>query len=181
MPSEAPRVPDPFAIDAPRPSTPPPAEPVALEDDWSDLDLGVAAKAAAPAPKPQPASSLETPSGLAGALGEEALPAKPKSPEARREIELPAFEEGERAKPIELAPTNEFVPPAEQTGHKPEPAAPPAVSFRPADGGEAQLREALSQASREVIERIAWEVVPELAETIIREQIDRLVKERQGQ
>jgi hypothetical protein len=47
-----------------------------------------------------------------------------------------------------------------------------------ADGGEAQLREALSKASREVIERIAWEVVPELAETIIREELDRLMKER---
>jgi hypothetical protein len=47
------------------------------------------------------------------------------------------------------------------------------------DGGEAQLRVALSQASREVIERIAWEVVPELAETIIREQLDRLVKSRE--
>jgi hypothetical protein len=47
-----------------------------------------------------------------------------------------------------------------------------------AEGGEAQLREALSKASREVIEKIAWEVVPELAETIIREELDRLMKER---
>ena len=39
-----------------------------------------------------------------------------------------------------------------------------------ADGGEAQLREALGKASREVIEKIAWEVVPQLAETIIRER-----------
>ena len=59
------------------------------------------------------------------------------------------------------------------------PAAPPREAARAsADGGEAQLREALSKASREVIERIAWEVVPELAETIIREELDRLMKER---
>ncbi len=96
-------------------------------------------------------------------------------------IELPEGEESEPGKPIALAPLTEFVPPAEQTGHKLEPAPLPAASAQPSDGGEAQLREALSQASREVIERIAWEVVPQLAETIIREQVDRLVKERQGQ
>jgi hypothetical protein len=64
-----------------------------------------------------------------------------------------------------------FVPPAARTGHAPE---------RPADGGEAALREVLSQASREVIERVVWEVVPQLAETIIRENLERLVRERQG-
>ncbi len=48
-----------------------------------------------------------------------------------------------------------------------------------ADGGEAQLREALSKASREVIEKIAWEVVPQLAETIIREELERLIKDRE--
>lgn len=48
----------------------------------------------------------------------------------------------------------------------------------PADGGEAALRQALSQASREVIEKIAWEVVPQLAETIIREHVERLAKNR---
>jgi hypothetical protein len=59
------------------------------------------------------------------------------------------------------------------------PAARPAP--RAADGGEAQLREALSKASREVIEKIAWEVVPQLAETIIREELDRLIKDRETQ
>jgi hypothetical protein len=49
----------------------------------------------------------------------------------------------------------------------------------PSDGGEAQLREALSKASREVIEKIAWEVVPQLAETIIRQELDRLIKDRE--
>ena len=47
------------------------------------------------------------------------------------------------------------------------------------DGGEAALRLALSQASREVVEKIAWEVVPQLAEVIIREHVERLVNERQ--
>ena len=60
-------------------------------------------------------------------------------------------------------------------GRFPAPASAPL-----ANGGEAQLREALSKASREVIERIAWEVVPQLAETIIRQELDRLIKEREG-
>ena len=51
---------------------------------------------------------------------------------------------------------------------------------RPADGGEAMLRDALSRASREVIEKIAWEVVPQLAETIIREELERLIKDREA-
>jgi CheY-like chemotaxis protein len=54
-------------------------------------------------------------------------------------------------------------------------SAPPA-----ADGGEAQLREALGKASREVIEKIAWEVVPQLAETIVREIAERTMRERDG-
>jgi CheY-like chemotaxis protein len=56
-------------------------------------------------------------------------------------------------------------------------AAPPATAH--ADGGEAALRLAISQASREVVEKIAWEVVPQLAEVIIREHVERLVNERQ--
>ena len=54
---------------------------------------------------------------------------------------------------------------------------PPAVA---ADGGEAQLREALGKASREVIEKIAWEVIPQLAETIVREIAERTMREREG-
>jgi CheY-like chemotaxis protein len=53
-------------------------------------------------------------------------------------------------------------------------------SHRPADGGEAMLRDALSKASKEVIEKIAWEVVPQLAETIIREELERLIKDREA-
>ena len=49
-----------------------------------------------------------------------------------------------------------------------------------ADGGEAQLREALGKASREVIEKIAWEVIPQLAETIVREIAERTMRERDG-
>jgi len=49
-----------------------------------------------------------------------------------------------------------------------------------ADGGEAQLQEALRKASREVIEKIAWEVVPQLAETIVREIAERTMREREG-
>lgn len=64
----------------------------------------------------------------------------------------------------------------EQRGQ--EEASLPAAS---SDGGEAQLREALSKASREVIEKIAWEVVPQLAETIIREELERLIKDRETQ
>lgn len=69
---------------------------------------------------------------------------------------------------------------------RPPPAAAPhhhetlSLDDKPADGGEAQLRAALSAASKEVIEKIAWEVVPQLAETIIREELDRLIKEREA-
>jgi len=88
-------------------------------------------------------------------------------------IELPPEEEPGK---MELAPMHAFVPPPEAVGHRPE--VPAAV---PGDGGEARLREALSQASREVIEKIAWEVVPQLAEVIIREHVERLAKEKQDQ
>ena len=54
------------------------------------------------------------------------------------------------------------------------------ASAAAADGGEAQLREALGKASREVIEKIAWEVVPQLAETIVREIAERTMRERDG-
>jgi hypothetical protein len=57
------------------------------------------------------------------------------------------------------------------------PFAPPPAHG--SDGGEAALRQALANASREVIERIAWEVVPQLAETIVREHLDKLIKDRE--
>lgn len=79
---------------------------------------------------------------------------------------------------VALSPLGEVAASQAATPIAATPGATP-VATAP-DGGEAQLRDALSHASREVIERIAWEVVPQLAETIIREQLDRLVKDRQG-
>jgi hypothetical protein len=93
-----------------------------------------------------------------------------------------AVTEPVKATPVPTHPTP--VVDLEEVGFLPPPpapvarAAPPPVAA-PADGGEAALRLALSQASREVIERIAWEVVPQLAEVILREHVERLVKERQ--
>ncbi len=63
---------------------------------------------------------------------------------------------------------------------QPPPPAQPQHNPLSLDGGEAALRNALSQASREVIERIAWEVVPQLAETIIRQELERLIKDREA-
>lgn len=75
------------------------------------------------------------------------------------------------------------VPYPPQANYPAEPARgrhPQPLSPASGDGGEAALRAALSNASREVIERIAWEVIPQLAEVIIREHVNQLVKEREG-
>lgn len=97
------------------------------------------------------------------------------------EIEIEA--DGSPSDQLELAPANDFVPgaarseqPASRTAPTVRMAAPPPPAA--VDGGEAALRTALSQASREVIEKIAWEVVPQLAEVIIREHVERLARER---
>ncbi len=138
---------------------------------------GTAARGASPAPRPfapappRPAAPVRPPPppepfGFAPPLaadddwsdvssGEIALRPPPQAP--RREAPAPA------------------APPPAPVAH----AAPLAHAAPAADGGEAALRLALSQASREVIERIAWEVVPQLAEVIIREHVERLVNERQ--
>ncbi len=87
---------------------------------------------------------------------------------------------------LELAPANDFVPGAAKSAEVPAAPAPLSRNKTTAkiptpaapDGGEATLRAALSQASREVIEKIAWEVVPQLAEVIIREHVERLARER---
>lgn len=71
-------------------------------------------------------------------------------------------------------------PMPQQPMHAPQHHESLSLDDKPADGGEAQLRAALSAASKEVIEKIAWEVVPQLAETIIREELDRLIKEREA-
>lgn len=75
-----------------------------------------------------------------------------------------------------------MAPPQQQRPHPPPQQRHETLSLddKPADGGEAALRAALSLASKDVIEKIAWEVVPQLAETIIREELDRLIKEREA-
>jgi CheY-like chemotaxis protein len=61
---------------------------------------------------------------------------------------------------------------------EPEAIVAPAVAAAPLALSEAQLREALTSASRDVIERIVWEVVPDLAEVMIKEAIRKI---REGQ
>jgi hypothetical protein len=89
--------------------------------------------------------------------------------------------------PIELASPHEFLGGPEQPSPAPAAAAPapsfertpaPAVASQAPADGEAALRLALSQASREVIERVVWEVVPQLAEIILREHVERMEMER---
>jgi hypothetical protein len=173
----------------------------AAASDDLDLDWGDEGSRAAPQPVAAPPTAAE-PAPLANArvvaleeLDFEPANDGPGTGAAVEAIELPDAGPSEE---LELAPATDFIPSAETTGHSPEPAPlemeldfeplAPAAEERPidlepaapaGDGGDAQLRQALSQASREVIERIAWEVVPQLAETIIREQLERLAKERQ--
>ena len=195
----APRRPEPAPVAPPTP---------ALDLDWTDVDVAEGAPApAAPlvASTPKAAEVAAAPLATLEELDFAEPPASPaanravpeSAPQALAPVELPELEAEED---VELAPAMDFVPKPEETGHQPEPAVardassaafPPLDPMEPpserapaapaaaSDGGEAQLRDALSRASREVIERIAWEVVPELAETIIREQLDRLVKDRQ--
>jgi CheY-like chemotaxis protein len=166
---------DPFGLGVETPAAPA----AGLEDDWSDIDVVADAPEVAPTPIAASRGGGEAASSLAPT--EPVMPATKPSP-APAPPPPEAFERDEAEEKVELAPLHAFVPPPEETGHKPEPASPPALAPAPtADGGEAQLRDAIGKASREVIEKIAWEVVPQLAEIIIREQLDRLVKERQGQ
>ena len=183
-PAEAAKAPPAHAVaGAPPPArieSPPPPDP-ALELDWSDLDVteeenpefAAPAQAARGGPAGEPAPAVasideldfgEAPPDTAAAVSLSSLGA----------IELPEVEPEE-----ELTPgLGRLAPLSQEVGGRAA-GARPASSPGAGDGGEAQLREALSRASREVIERIAWEVVPQLAETIIREHIDRLAKERQ--
>jgi len=160
--------------------SPPPPDP-ALELDWSDLDVteeenpefAAPAQAArgGPAGEPAPAVASIDELDFGGAPPDTAAAVSLSSLGA---IDLPEVEPEE-----ELTPgPGRHAPLSQEVGGRAA-GARPAPSPGAGDGGEAQLREALSRASREVIERIAWEVVPQLAETIIREHIDRLAKERQ--
>jgi CheY-like chemotaxis protein len=123
-----------------------------------------------PGAAPQPAARARDPFGLGA-------PAASQAPAAQSPISIEdSLPETHGAEEISL---DMGTPPAPNVAR---PATAPAQA-RPAaaDGGEAQLREALSKASREVIEKIAWEVVPQLAETIIREELERLIKDRETQ
>jgi hypothetical protein len=108
------------------------------------------------------------PFGL-GSAAPAAQPAPVEEPMDAGSLEDLSLEEP-AAEPVAPTPTRTPAPAAVAPRHAPAPSA---------DGGEAQLREALSRASREVIEKIAWEVVPQLAETIIREELERLIKDRE--
>ena len=147
-----------------KPPLEPPVPDAALTS-LEDIDFGLPSQAAAPLAPAEP-------------------PPEPDLPllEVDEEVELvPVGEAAAGGEALgSLSPLDLGGPPPEAApARPPERAAPPPAAAAD-QGGERELREALSRASREVIERIAWEVVPELAETIIREHLDRLVKARQG-
>ncbi|HEX7488102.1 MAG TPA: hypothetical protein VF341_04310 [Anaeromyxobacteraceae bacterium] len=193
---------DPFGLGeapaaAPRAApAPAPAPSHDLDLDWGEEPSKAAPQLVAAPPPPAEAAPLaNAPVVALEELDFETADGGPGTGAAVEPIELPDAGSSDE---LELAPATDFIPSAETTGHTPEPSSlemeldfeplAPAGEERPldlepeapaGDGGEAQLRQALSQASREVIERIAWEVVPQLAETIIREQLERLAKERQ--
>ena len=163
-----PVAPTPAVVAPPEPPRPPPeplhavpdlelAEPAPLleaaplEADWSEV-------------------SLDEPGALKAPPVRHAPPPQAPSPAAERPVELEAV-----APPVAEAAA--AVAPEAVSSLEKAPPPPPAPT---PDAGEAQLRQALSQASREVIEKVVWEVVPQLAEVLIREQLDRLVSERQN-
>ncbi len=121
---------DPFGFGVGGPAKPPAPAP---EEDFGDIDVNPSAAAAAPPPA--------TPAFDELAVDVEPGPSAPRAP-----IELPDDADSPEA---EFAPMHAFVPPPEAVGHRPE-----AVPAAARDGGEAALRDALSNASREVIERI---------------------------
>jgi CheY-like chemotaxis protein len=137
------------------------------------------ARAAAPRPPmpgvPRPGSVVVRPPPLPP---RRSAPARPPPPPEPFGFALPVASDDDWSDvstgEVALRPAPQAAaPPAAVRAQAPAPA--PA----PVDGGEAALRLAISQASREVVERIAWEVVPQLAEVIIREHVERLVNERQ--
>lgn len=139
---------------------PPPPAAAPQQPPRSKDPFGLGAPSSQPAP--QPRGSEPT------IVVDDALP------ETRGAEEISLDMGGPRGAPQPSAPS------APSASSRPGVAPAPAAQARSADGGEAQLREALGRASREVIEKIAWEVVPQLAETIIRQELDRLIKEREG-
>ncbi|MDT8317143.1 MAG: response regulator [bacterium] len=88
----------------------------------------------------------------------------------------PAIETSLPVSPPEPTPAPPFEPEVVSMA-SPTPPHEPALAARPdASQGlsEDQLRNLLTQASREMIEKVIWEVVPELAETLIKEEIKKL-------
>jgi len=166
---------------AARPAAPPPAPrppPAAAARPATTPAPPAAARPQGPAAAPRPPPPATTKPLAAPPPRPSAPPARP--PAAARPPAPPVPDEDEDI-PLDVdeledveAPAPTPLRPVAPSAHKPALSVVPP----PADGGEAQLREALSKASREVIEKIAWEVVPELAETIIREELERLIKER---
>jgi CheY-like chemotaxis protein len=185
-PTDPGRVVTPLPPKAAAPSPPPaPAfQAQVQEQELPPLDLSAIGELE---PEPEPEEpTMVAPVGMAQNAfaslepGEELGSPEPEPAFAPEPIEPPAAEEK-----MELASPADFIPEPQAVGH--QKGLDDAQADRgqsngahaSPDGGEAQLREALSKASREVIEKIAWEVVPQLAETIIREELDRLVKDRQ--
>jgi len=135
---------------------------------------GMPASASRPAPSPQSGQLPRTPMGGTppwvnyppgqSGIRAAAAPAQP--------MAAPAFA---RAQGPQASPAFGLQIP--RGAPTPQPRAFPSPAAQ--DGGEAALRFALANASREVIERIAWEVVPQLAETIVREHLDKLIKDRE--
>jgi CheY-like chemotaxis protein len=196
------RAPVPVVAPSPqeRTAAPPPPEPPRgaatrppVELDWSDLGFSDPAPTQGPQESPEArvarpvapvaAAPISTPEPWTAPpvlLGDD----RPTPGDRRADgAALLAVDDDEPlplGEPIDLAELQSDGPidePGSDEPSAPRPAEAKAGAWQ--DGGEAQLREALSRASREVIERIAWEIVPALAETIIREHIERLAKERQ--
>ena len=180
----------------PAPSAPPPAPEPTIELDLggehadsfvseSPMEAPIEVKvdlaaAAAPAPMEpvQPElpdlqeSSLELSPDLADAPSA-GVPSVEVAAIAEAELQIDAEEDfsslnGQASAP-RPAPVQAEPPARAPVAPAPRPAAPVAAPPPRSDGDavvEAQLRDALSKASREMIERIAWEVVPQLAEAI---------------
>ncbi|MHB1843635.1 MAG: hypothetical protein ACYCWW_02210, partial [Deltaproteobacteria bacterium] len=164
--------PDP-PVESPAPALLAPAEP---EPEPLDLSLGEPLDMSLGEPLEAPLGAVSEPAEAISTAPLASLSQPQASAQSDEAIDL--GEELSDSAPMELASPHEFL-------GQPQLSPPPAAPVQPqvngsasADGGEAALRSALSQASREVIERIAWEVVPQLAELILREHVERLASQK---
>lgn len=149
------------------------------EDIWGDMDIGDEAEVE---------SDLE----LETVTEDSASTAVEEFDEFEFEDEIPGVEDFMKepaepaAEPVVETPLPVSTPePTPAPAVEPElapvtsstPTQEPALAAQPdASQGlsEEQLRNLLSQASKEMIEKVIWEVVPELAETLIKEEIKKL-------